>query len=128
MKVAWIAVSGPPALKHEALARLEVIADTYLSMNAPVQWRMPAMLEERHTIQPQLMQRVRDNLAELDCAAGRAEALPAWRSKVAGTRSCGFRPPAPTKSLRSPYCVRRMCWCSPAIFTTSRATDIWSSA
>ena len=47
MKVAWIAVSGPDDLKREALSRLEVIADTYLSMNAPVQWAVPAMLEER---------------------------------------------------------------------------------
>ena len=38
MKVAWIAVSGPPAELDPALARLEVIADTYLSMNAPIQW------------------------------------------------------------------------------------------
>ena len=41
MKVAWIAVSGPSALKSEALARLEVIADTYLSMNAPIQLAVP---------------------------------------------------------------------------------------
>lgn len=66
MKVAWIAVSGPPALKQDALARLEVIADTYLSMNATVQLALPAMLDERYNIQPQLMQRVRANLAELD--------------------------------------------------------------
>lgn len=66
MKVAWIAVSGPPALKSDALSRLEVIADTYLSMNAPIQLAVPAMLEERHNIQPQLMQRVRKNLQELD--------------------------------------------------------------
>jgi alanine-synthesizing transaminase len=66
MKVAWIAVSGPEALKQQALARLEVIADTYLSMNAPVQLALPTMLEELHQIQPQLMQRVRTNLAELD--------------------------------------------------------------
>jgi aspartate/methionine/tyrosine aminotransferase len=66
MKVAWIAVSGPETLKQDALARLEVIADTYLSMNAPVQLALPTMLEERHQIQPQLMQRVRTNLAELD--------------------------------------------------------------
>ena len=66
MKAAWIAVSGPPSLKEEALARLEVIADTYLSMNAPVQLAIPAMLEERRNIQPQLMQRVQTNLAELD--------------------------------------------------------------
>jgi aspartate/methionine/tyrosine aminotransferase len=66
MKVAWIAVTGPDELKREALARLEVIADTYLSMNAPVQWAIPAMLEEGHSIQQQLMARIRANLAELD--------------------------------------------------------------
>ena len=66
MKVAWIAVSGPPALQSDALARLEVIADTYLSMNAPVQLAVPTMLEERRTIQSQLMQRIRTNLQELD--------------------------------------------------------------
>jgi alanine-synthesizing transaminase len=66
MKVAWIAVSGPDSLKAEALRRLEVIADTYLSMNAPVQWAVPVMLEERHSIHRQLMYRIRENLAELD--------------------------------------------------------------
>lgn len=66
MKVAWIAVSGPPALKDDALARLELIADTYLSMNAPVQLAVPTMLEERRSIQEQLMQRIRENLRELD--------------------------------------------------------------
>jgi aspartate/methionine/tyrosine aminotransferase len=66
MKVAWIAVSGPEALKAEALRRLEVIADTYLSMNAPLQLAVPVMLEERHAIHPQLMYRIRENLAELD--------------------------------------------------------------
>ena len=66
MKVAWIAVSGPDELKHEALNRLEVIADTYLSMNAPVQWAIPAMLQERADIQRQLTARMGANLAELD--------------------------------------------------------------
>ncbi len=66
MKVAWIVASGPEALKAEALRRLEVIADTYLSMNAPVQWAVPVMLEERHGIQRQLLYRIRENLAELD--------------------------------------------------------------
>ena len=66
MKVAWLAVSGPPALKEAALARLEVIADTYLSMNAPIQLAVPAMLDERKNLQPQLLDRVRTNLAELD--------------------------------------------------------------
>ncbi len=66
MKVAWIAVGGPDEMKREALARLEVIADTYLSMNAPVQLAVPAMLEQGNDIQTQLLERVRENLAELD--------------------------------------------------------------
>jgi alanine-synthesizing transaminase len=66
MKIAWIAASGPQALKQEALDRLEVIADTYLSMNAPVQWAVPSMLEERHHVQRQLLERMTANLALLD--------------------------------------------------------------
>ena len=66
MKVAWIAVSGPTTLKRDALARLEVIADTYLSMNAPIQVAVPAMLDERKSIQRQLLDRARTNLHELD--------------------------------------------------------------
>jgi len=66
MKVAWIAVCGPQALKADALARLELIADTFLSMNAPVQLAVPTLLEERHRIQAQLMRRIRQNLRELD--------------------------------------------------------------
>jgi len=66
MKLAWIAVSGPEPDAHSAMARLEVIADTYLSPNAPVQLAAGVMLEQRKKIQPQLMQRVRANLAELD--------------------------------------------------------------
>jgi aspartate/methionine/tyrosine aminotransferase len=66
MKVAWIAVSGPKELKKDAFARLEVIADTYLSMNAPIQLAVPAMLDERRHVQPQLLRRVRENLSALD--------------------------------------------------------------
>ncbi len=66
MKVAWLATTGPDKLKKEALARLEVIADTSLSMSAPSQLALSRMLAERHTVQPQLMQRIRTNLAVLD--------------------------------------------------------------
>ena len=48
------------------MERLEVIADTYLSPNAPVQLATPVFLEQRHGFQKQLMTRVRRNLAELD--------------------------------------------------------------
>ncbi len=66
MKVAWVVTSGPAEEVAPAMARLEVIADTYLSMNAPVQWAVPALLEQRKSIQRQLMERIRQNLAELD--------------------------------------------------------------
>jgi aspartate/methionine/tyrosine aminotransferase len=66
MKVAWLATSGPSAEVESAQARLEVISDTYLSMNAPIQWALPALLGQRASIQQQLLNRVRDNLAKLD--------------------------------------------------------------
>jgi alanine-synthesizing transaminase len=66
MKFAWLAVNGPEAEKREALARLEMIADTYLSLNAPIQLAAPVLLLQRKRFQQQLMTRVRANLAELD--------------------------------------------------------------
>ncbi len=66
MKLAWIAVSGPQADFAAALQRLEIIADTYLSLNAPVELAAPVLLDQRKTIQPQLIRRVGANLAELD--------------------------------------------------------------
>ncbi|MFZ0814216.1 MAG: pyridoxal phosphate-dependent aminotransferase [Candidatus Sulfotelmatobacter sp.] len=66
MKVAWIATSGPEQEVKAAQARLEVIADTFLSMNAPIQWATQALLEQRKSIQQQLLDRVLGNLAELD--------------------------------------------------------------
>ena len=64
MKAAWIVATGPERL--ESLERLEVIADTFLSMNAPVQRALPAWLEGRAHIQEQIRRRVSTNLAELD--------------------------------------------------------------
>jgi alanine-synthesizing transaminase len=75
MKVAWVVTSGPSTQVETAMARLEIIADTYLSMNAPVQWAVPVMLEQRRNIQGQLLSRVRANLAVLD-------------RQLAGQRAC----------------------------------------
>src|SRR5438067_8383808 len=66
MKVAWVSASGPEQMRDDALARLEVIADTYLSMNTPIQNAAPVLLEQRRNIVPQLLERVRANLGELD--------------------------------------------------------------
>jgi alanine-synthesizing transaminase len=61
MKVAWVATTGPASLVTAALNRLEVIADTYLSLNAPTQWAFPTLFEQRRSLQPQLLGRIREN-------------------------------------------------------------------
>ena len=66
MKVAWIVTGGPEVLAEQAMARLEVIADTYLSVNAPMQHALPTLLGQRIAFQHQLRVRLRSNLKELD--------------------------------------------------------------
>jgi aspartate/methionine/tyrosine aminotransferase len=68
MKAAWIAACGPEREVQEALHRLEVIADTFLSMNAPIQHALPHWLTQRQPIQQQIRQRVQANLAAFDAA------------------------------------------------------------
>ena len=70
MKVAWIVTGGPEVLAAQAMARLEVIADTYLSMNAPIQHALPTLLAQRTPFQHQLRVRLRSNLKELDRQLG----------------------------------------------------------
>jgi aspartate/methionine/tyrosine aminotransferase len=64
MKAAWILASGSQST--EALTRLEILADTWLSMNAPVQLALPLWLAERDRLQSQIRARISQNLAELD--------------------------------------------------------------
>lgn len=64
MKLGWVAVSGPEA--SAALERLEVIADTYLSVSAPVQAAAKVLLDQRGGVQRELLDRIRENLAELE--------------------------------------------------------------
>jgi len=66
MKLAWMVVSGPPELAQTAVARLEIIADTYLSPSTPVQLALPKFLALRGALQAQLQRRIAANLAALD--------------------------------------------------------------
>lgn len=68
MKLAWIAAFGPPEILHSALARLEVIADTFLSVGSPVQHALAPWLSARHAMQRQIARRVAENLDFLDRA------------------------------------------------------------
>lgn len=82
MKASWLIVNGPEKWKAQAIARLEVIADTYLSMNAPVQLALPAFMEQRTAFQEQVMARVIKNLTELDRQLGAQQACS--RLKIEG--------------------------------------------
>jgi alanine-synthesizing transaminase len=62
MKVGWIVGLGPDGERLQAMGRLEVIADTFLSMNAPVQGALPVWLAGRKGVQGQILERIRGNL------------------------------------------------------------------
>ncbi|HFB98343.1 MAG TPA: pyridoxal phosphate-dependent aminotransferase, partial [Bryobacterales bacterium] len=68
MKLAWIAALGPG--QEEALRRLELIADTYLSVATPVQHALQEWLRLRPGFQAQVTARLRSNLARLQAAVG----------------------------------------------------------
>jgi alanine-synthesizing transaminase len=70
LKLAWIAVCGPGPLRGEALARLEVIADTYLSVATPVQLALPDLLARREDLQRPIRERLLANLGQLRARLG----------------------------------------------------------
>ncbi|HYM09975.1 MAG TPA: pyridoxal phosphate-dependent aminotransferase [Bryobacterales bacterium] len=84
MKLGWIVASGPACAVEEALARLEVITDTYLSVSTPVQWALPRLLGTHGPIQEQILARVAGNLRRLDerlarqTLCGRLEVEAGW--------------------------------------------------
>ena len=75
MKASWIACLGPEAERAEAMRRLEIIADTFLSMNAPIQHALPRWLAGRAAIQRQVQARVAANLRSLDDAIAGQHAI-----------------------------------------------------
>ena len=93
MKAAWLVVSGPERLKAQASARLEVIADTFLSPSAPAQLALPAWLALREGFQRQVRERLLRNLAELDRQLA-GPAVSASRLKVEGGWYAVIRVPA----------------------------------
>jgi aspartate/methionine/tyrosine aminotransferase len=95
MKLGWIAASGPAGVRDEALARLEVVADTYLSVNTPVQQALGDLMALRITVQAPVRARLAANRGLLDEALRPphpARALPCeggWSAvlRVPATRS-----------------------------------------
>lgn len=70
VKLGWIAVSGPDGLRAEALERLEIVADTYLSVSTPAQHALPALLGHADALQSPVKERLRSNRAALAAALG----------------------------------------------------------
>ena len=56
MKLGWIAATGPDNVRAMACERLEVIADTFLSVNTPVQQALPEWLKVTKKIQSYLLE------------------------------------------------------------------------
>jgi hypothetical protein len=94
-KLGWIAIQGPDAEVIEALDRLELICDTYLSVSTPVQVAAAGLLEKGTAVRDRILERVRHNYAALRdtlAPSGGAAVLPAdggWSAviRVPATRT-----------------------------------------
>jgi aspartate/methionine/tyrosine aminotransferase len=65
VKLGWIAIDGPGRLVAEAVHRLELICDTYLSVSTPVQAAAERLLAEGAVVRERILGRVRGNEAAL---------------------------------------------------------------
>jgi aspartate/methionine/tyrosine aminotransferase len=95
VKLGWILIDGPEEIVREAMERLEVICDAYLSVSTPVQVAAPALIEAGAGVRAQILDRVRLNYRALLWAAARHPAIEVlttdagWSSvvRVPSTRS-----------------------------------------
>ncbi len=62
LKLSWIVCSSPENMKKELYEGLEIIADTYLSVNTPVQVALPSLFQQKDIIQKEILDRLRNNL------------------------------------------------------------------
>ncbi|MBL8189392.1 MAG: aminotransferase class I/II-fold pyridoxal phosphate-dependent enzyme, partial [Acidobacteria bacterium] len=81
MKLGWIVTNGPAALRDEAVERLDLIADTFLSVGAPVQHAAPEWFKLRVELQRQILDRVKTNH---DWLAAKVENSPVRMLKTEG--------------------------------------------
>ncbi len=65
MKLGWVVVSGEETVRRETIERFEILCDTFLSVNTPVQVALPELLRIGVAIQGKILERVRNNYALL---------------------------------------------------------------
>ncbi len=104
MKLSWIASCGPAALVQSAMERLEIIADTFLSLNAPVQFALPHWLAERDAVQGRIRDRLGSNLRLLDA---RLTGSMASRFSVEGGWTAVLRVPSTVEGEEFPLAAMR---------------------
>lgn len=75
LKLGWIGVGGPTAKVDEALAAVEIIADTYLPVATPVQMAAADLIAHGGAIRAQILARVSRNLASLRAQAAAITAV-----------------------------------------------------
>ena len=66
MKMSWIIVNGQAKIKNEAIYKLEIINDTFLSAGTPIQLASATLLKNRINIQNQIMKRIINNYSILE--------------------------------------------------------------
>jgi hypothetical protein len=71
VKLAWIVVDGPEALARDAIQRLALISDAYLSVSTPVQLAAPQLVEAGRPIRAAIARRTAANLSSLRDAVAR---------------------------------------------------------
>ncbi|MCA9693659.1 MAG: pyridoxal phosphate-dependent aminotransferase [Myxococcales bacterium] len=76
LKLSWIAAAGPAPLVREAMARLELVADTFLSPATPVQRALAALLAAARPLRARISTRLCDNLATLATRCAGASVTP----------------------------------------------------
>ena len=81
LKLAWMAIGGPDPLVEAALARLDLIADTYLPVSTPVQLALPSLLARGASVRAAIQARIHGNLSWL-------------KTRLATTPACSLVEPA----------------------------------
>ncbi|MBI4428216.1 MAG: pyridoxal phosphate-dependent aminotransferase [Ignavibacteriales bacterium] len=82
MKLSWIVISGPSDLRNEALKRLELIADTYLSVHTAIQLALPDLLQRHSALTDHIRDRVITNFKTLQSAVSAAAGVSLFRCEA----------------------------------------------
>ena len=74
-KLGWIRIGGPPDLRRQTLAALDLVADSYLSVSTPVQRALAGVLDLAPRIRVAILDRLRGNLSVLRSALAGLETV-----------------------------------------------------